>query len=142
MEHAQQTTPDLDLTAARCLASTTCAAMLDAVLRPDSAIYARVQAGLCTALAAGLAASSPAATIAVPSRQDVRNATAGVQESERARVQGLLAAALAPVGAAALAPEVGDWVAQAGLVLELTWAVSGPWYEALWHARAALAAEA
>lgn len=135
----------MDAALAHELAQPTCAAMLSAVLKPDSAIYARVQAGLCAALAAGLQASltvmdAPRPTS--PGKPDVRNATAGVQEHARAHVRGVLLTALAPVGAAALVGEVGDWVLQVQLVLELTWAVCGPWYEVLWRARGVLAAEA
>lgn len=117
--------------------------MLEAVLRPDSAVYTRVQAGMCSALAASLAARPVSAVPAAGARAhtDVRNATAGVLDSERKRMRGLLAAALAPIGAAAMASDVGEWVAQAQLVLELTWAVCGPWYECLWAAQTSLAAE-
>lgn len=133
----------MDEATARPTAHATCAAMLAAVLRPDSPIYARVQSGICAALAAGLAAglAAPAAMAESPAGKDVRNATVGVREAERARLQGVLAAELAPVGAAALVEEVADWVGQVRLVLELSWAVCGPWYEALWAGRALLAEE-
>lgn len=135
--------PTIDPAAARTAATTTTAALLDKVFREKSAIYLKVQGGVCNALTAALFDDARGGPGAPPAgaRKDVRDATAGVHAAHAAQQHALLEAALAPVGAAALAPEVGAWVARVRLVVQLTWALCGPYYEAIWGAREALRGE-
>ncbi len=144
LAHIATHCPDIDLTAAHTATTTTTASLLDTVFREKSAIYKKVQAGVCNALAVGLLDNTQQQEWAEglhATDKDVRAATAGVHTSNLAQQQARLEAALAPVGAAALAPEVGAWVGGVRLVVQLTWALCGPYYEAIWAARQVLTNE-